>query len=225
MVADGGFCSQQMAKCMMPLLLDRKAHPPTTLTAVFSSERSRDPLSERELVARCQQGDTEAFEELYRQHSRSLYNVAYRMAGNAMDAEDLLQEIFILAYSKLRGFRGESSLRTWLYRLAVNRCLDHLRSRAARQSEQSVRLEENQSATTAPNDRETVRLRLDLERAIGSLPSSYRAAFILYDVEGFEHREVGEILGVAEGTSKSLVHKARRELRQLLSSSAVPKQV
>lgn len=207
----------------MPLLLDRKASPPATLATVFPSEPSRDSLSERELVARCQQGDVEAFEVLYRQHSRSLYNIAYRMAGNAPDAEDLLQEIFLLAYNKLRGFRGESSLRTWLYRLAVNRCLDHLRSRAARQRErESVPLEEGHSALT---DREAVRLRLDLERAIRSLPESYRAAFILYDVEGFEHREVGEILGVAEGTSKSLVHKARHQIRRFLSNSAVRTQV
>jgi RNA polymerase sigma-70 factor (ECF subfamily) len=207
---------------MMALLLDPKIAPPATLAAVFSSERSGERLSDPELVARCQRGEVEAFEVLYRQHSRSLYNLAYRMAGNPSDAEDLLQEIFLLAFSKLSGFRGESSLRTWLYRLAVNRCLDHIRSRSARQREQSVPLDEGHAAAS---DAGAIRVRLDLERAIGALPESYRAAFLLYDVEGFEHREVGQILGVAEGTSKSLVHKARHQIRQFLSNATTAKQV
>ncbi len=88
--------------------------------------------ADADLVARCRRGDAGAFEELYRQHAARLYNLAYRMLGNAADAEDLLQEIFLLAHRKLGSFRGQSALGTWLYRLATNQCLDHLRSKAVR---------------------------------------------------------------------------------------------
>src|SRR3982750_2258717 len=88
--------------------------------------------AELQLVERCRRGELGAFEEVYRQHSGRLYSLAMRMLGNPADAEDLLQEIFLAAHRKLESFRGESALGTWLYRLATNLCLDHLRSRAAR---------------------------------------------------------------------------------------------
>ncbi len=129
-----------------------------------------------------------------------------------------LQEIFLQAYSKLPSFEGRAAFGTWLYRLAVNRCLDHLRSGAAQR--QSVTRSLDDSAGLSPSTPpEPTTARLDLENAILQLPQSYRAAFLLYDVEGFGHREVADILGVAEGTSKSLVHKARLKLRELLGKS------
>ena len=85
-----------------------------------------------ELAARCRAGDTDAFEELYRQHARRLFSLVLRMVGSADDAEDLLQEVFLQAHRKLAGFRGESTLGTWLYRLTMNHCLDHLRGRQAK---------------------------------------------------------------------------------------------
>ena len=88
--------------------------------------------AEAELVARCRSGELDAFEDIYRQYSTRLYNLAYRMVGNAADADDLLQEIFLTAYRKLDTFRGDSALGTWLYRLGMNVCLDRLRSKAAR---------------------------------------------------------------------------------------------
>src|SRR3954447_10323573 len=87
---------------------------------------------EMALVERCRRGDLAAFEELYRAHAGKLFSIACRMVGNPTDAEDLLQEIFLSAHRKLDGFRGDSALGTWLYRLATNHCLDYLRSRAAR---------------------------------------------------------------------------------------------
>ena len=169
-----------------------------------------------ELAQRCRAGDGAAFEELYRQYSGRLFNLAWRMAGSSDAAEDLLQEIFLVVHRKLDGFRGESSLGTWLYRLAMNHCLDYLRGRQAKMSRATASLEDGETEPVATG-RVSVVARLDLERAIAGLPEGCRAAFLLHDVEGFEHREVGKILGISEGTSKSQVHKARLRLRAMLS--------
>ena len=184
------------------------------------SNRSEDSRSaEATLVARCVAGEAEAFKELYDAHATRLYNLAYRMAGTAVEAEDLLQEIFLQAFRKLSSYKGESTIGTWLYRLAVNLCLDRLRSRQGKMDRVTVALdgEGGQAGGPAVRRIDSVVLRLDLERAIEQLPASYKAAFLLHDVEGFEHHEVGAMLGIAEGTSKSLVHKARLRMRAVLS--------
>jgi len=170
------------------------------------------------LVERCRQGDLAAFEEVYRTHAGRLYSVAFRMLGNAADAEDLLQEIFLAAHRKLDSFRGESALGTWLYRLATNLCLDHLRSKAARAGHLTDALDDEPAVADRSSRglAERALARVDLERALAQLPEGCRAAFVLHDVEGLEHREVAEVLGIAEGTSKSQVHKARLRLRTLL---------
>lgn len=173
-----------------------------------------------ELAARCQRGDVDAFERLYRDHSGRLYNLAYRMSGAAADAEDLVQEMFLLAHRKLASFKGESSIGTWLYRLGVNLCVDHLRSSQHRKGRATESLDDDRdrgARLPASPTNEMTLTRLALERAIAELPASYRSAFVLHDIEGFAHGEVGEILGIAEGTSKSLVHKARMKLRQYLT--------
>jgi RNA polymerase sigma-70 factor, ECF subfamily len=170
------------------------------------------------LVDRCRRGDLGAFEELYRAHAGKLFSLACRMVGNPADAEDLLQEIFFSAHRKLEGFRGESALGTWLYRLATNHCLDYLRSRAARTNQATDTLDD-EAGNYEPGGRtlaEQTVTKMDLERALARLPDGCRAAFVLHDVQGLEHREVGEALGIAEGTSKSQVHKARLRLRALL---------
>lgn len=171
------------------------------------------------LVERCRQGDLGAFDEIYRAHSRRLYGVAVRMLGNPADADDMLQEIFLAAHRKLDSFRGESALGTWLYRLAVNLCLDHLRSRTGRTLHLTDALDDEPALPDAGSRglAERAVTKMDLERALAQLPEGCRTAFVLHDVQGLEHREVGEIMGIAEGTSKSQVHKARLRLRALLS--------
>ena len=155
------------------------------------------------------------FEAFYRTHAKRIYSLAYRFTGNAADAEELLQEIFLQAHRKLDSFRQEAALSTWLHRLAVNRCLDHLRSRAVRQNARTESLSDE--AWPQPRARASSPItRLDLERAIAQLPDGCRAAFVLHDVEGYEHREIAALLGVAAGTSKSQVHRARLRLRALL---------
>lgn len=174
--------------------------------------------TELDLVERCRRGELGAFETLYRQHSGRLFSLAVRMLGNPADAEDLLQEIFLTAHRKLESFRGDSALGTWLYRLAMNQILDHVRSRAARTGQMTDGLDDATLLADASGHRLADRAiaRIDLERALAELPEGCRAAFVLHDVEGLEHREVSEVLGIAEGTSKSQVHKARLRLRGLL---------
>ena len=147
--------------------------------------------------------------------ARGVFGLALRMLQNRADAEDLLQEIFLQAYDKIDKFEGRSAFGTWLYRLGVNRCLDHLRSRSAKERSRTEPL-----GPTLPGRVGIGTRNLELERAIGELPPSSRAAFLLHDVEGYEHKEVGEILGIAVGTSKSLVHRARMKLRTRLNPIA-----
>ena len=170
-----------------------------------------------QLAARIRAGDSVAFDELYQQHAGRLYNLAYRMAGATHEAEDLLQDVFLLVYRKLGSFRGESSLGTWLYRLAMNHCLDVLRSRSSRMGQHTDSLDDEHAAEPAAAPALGAVSRIDLDRAITRLPHACRAAFLLHDVEGFGHQEVGAILGISEGTSKSQVHKARLRIREYLA--------
>ena len=187
---------------------------PNAAPAVPASPRADDMA----LVERCRAGDLAAFEEVYKAHAGKLYSLACRMLGNPADAEDLLQEIFLAAHRKLDGFRGESALGTWLYRLATNQCLDFLRSRASRTSQVTDTLDDDPGVYEPGRSglAEQTVTKMDLERAVARLPDGCRAAFVLHDVQGLEHREVAAALGIAEGTSKSQVHKARVKLRALL---------
>ena len=181
-------------------------------------------MSEADLdvVRRCREGDPAAFEAMYRAQARRLFGLVSRMLGSAPEAEDVLQEIFVSAHRKMGGFRGDSTLGTWLYRIAVNHCLDHLRSRSARMARATESLDKDEAYEPAAVEPlvPTAISRIDLERAIAQLPEGCRAAFVLHDVEGLDHREVAETLGISEGTSKSQVHKARHRLRRLLSARA-----
>jgi RNA polymerase sigma-70 factor, ECF subfamily len=163
------------------------------------------------------QGPAEAgaFEDLYRQQASRIYSLACRIAGSPEDGEDLLQEIFLQAYRKLDSFKGDAAIGTWLYRLAVNHCLDYVRSRQAKMKKLTDSLDVETAAEPAAR-RETPIARLDLDRALERLPDGCREAFVLHDVEGLDHKEVAALLGIAEGTSKSQVFKARLKLRALL---------
>jgi RNA polymerase sigma-70 factor, ECF subfamily len=158
---------------------------------------------------------TDDFETIYRQHSPRVYTLACRMAGSSEDGEDLLQEIFLQAYRKLGSFKGDSTLGTWLYRLALNHCLDYVRSRQAKMKKTTDSLDADTGRDPVAR-RDTPVARIDLDRALERLPDGCREAFVLHDVEGYDHREVAELLGIAEGTSKSQVFKARLKLRALL---------
>ncbi len=169
---------------------------------------------DRVLVARCLRDEPAAFEDLYRRFSPRVYSLACRLSGSPIDGEDLLQEIFLLVHRKLGSFKGDAALGTWIYRLATNCCLDFLRSRHHRLEQVTEEFDEAAAPRREGPRREVDKL--DLERAIAQLPPGYRAAFVLHDVEGLDHAEVAQMLGIAEGTSKSQVHKARMKMRDLL---------
>lgn len=175
-----------------------------------------DTMSERELVARAKDGEVDAFEALYRKHEKRTYGLCLRMVGDPSRAEDLTQEAFVRAWEKLGSFRGKSAFSTWLHRLTVNLVLGEIRSRS-RRKEMGVETEELQ---VVPDPRPTPlpESGIDLERAIGMLPSQARTVFALHDIEGFRHSEIADALGIAVGTSKAHLHRARRILRQVLQS-------
>ena len=171
------------------------------------------------LAARLRDGDVTAYEELYRRHGARLYNLAFRMLGQAADAEDLLQETFLQVFRRIDTFKGDAAFGTWLYRMTTNLCLDRLRSKMGKSERQTSSLDDVREWRFAGKGTLDGGVkRIDLERAIATLPEACRAAFVLHDVEGFEHQEVGRMLGVSDGTSKSQVHKARMRIRAFLLS-------
>ncbi|HZT58403.1 MAG TPA: RNA polymerase sigma factor [Pyrinomonadaceae bacterium] len=171
------------------------------------------------LARRVAGGDEAAFEEVYRIHHRRVYGLCLRMTQNVAEAEDITQEVFILLHRKAGSFRGESQFNTWLYRLTVNQVLMRFRKSKARREDALDGVEARPGETFGAGRPNTSQLadRIALDSALAQLPPGYRAAFILHDVEGYEHEEVAQILGCAVGTSKSQLHKARVKLRKILA--------
>ena len=165
-------------------------------------------------VQRAQEGDPDAFEAVYRAHAGRVYALCYRMAGDAERARELTQDVFIRAWEKLSTFRGESAFGTWLHRLAVNVVLMDERL-AARRAEDCIEGDEGE-ARQLPSREAPAGLRMELDEAIASLPPIARQVLVLFDVEGYEHREIGTLLRIAEGTSKAHLFRARRMLREKL---------
>jgi RNA polymerase sigma-70 factor (ECF subfamily) len=170
--------------------------------------------SEKADVRRAAVGDHDAFERLYRDHVGRVYSLAVRMSGQE-DAEDLVQEVFLRAWSKLDTFRGEAHFGTWLYRLAVNHILRR-RSTRQRREERRVPWAGVVDGVAAPRKRASAEA-LDLERALERLPARAREVFVLFDVEGWSHEDVADALGVTVGTSKSQLHRARMLMREELN--------
>lgn len=166
-------------------------------------------------MARAQAGDVAAFEDLYRRHVSRVYGLCCRLAGDGLRAEELAQDVFVRAWQKLASFRGESAFSTWLYPMTVNVALSERRSRRRRLSR--VMPTDDLTPFDKPSGRrEGPESRIDLERALDTLPDGARAVFVLHDVEGLKHHEIAEKTGVATGTSKAQLHRARRLLREAL---------
>ena len=185
-------------------------------------QQTDDGLSEAEAIERAKQGDAEAFQALYDRHRRRVYSLCLRMTANTAEAEDLAQEAFLQLFRKIGTFRGESAFSTWLHRLSVNVVLMHLRKKSL----PVVSLEETTQNTEENSPKkdfgaEDLSLagsidRLQLQKAVESLPPGYRTIFVLHDVEGYEHNEIAGIVGCSIGNSKSQLHKARMKLRDIL---------
>ncbi len=169
---------------------------------------------ERAWIRKAQTADSAAFEALYRMHVDKVYGLCLRMTGNVAEAEDCTQDVFIQAWSKLNNFRGESAFGTWLHRVAVNTVLGRMRK--SRREQDRIRAVAD-DATTPESIGDSGGFR-DLEQAINELPSGARHVFVLHAVYGYSHDETSEMLGIAEGTSKAQLHRARRLLAQQLKT-------
>jgi RNA polymerase sigma factor (sigma-70 family) len=161
-------------------------------------------------------GDRRAFQRLYHLHVGRVHGAVFRLSGyDHARAEDLTQEAFVRAWQKLPSFRHESAFGTWLYRLAVNVALMDIRARGA----DPVSMVDDEHLPDTGQTPFCAAEREELERAIGLLPARARAVFVLHDVEGWRHEEIGNELGMAIGTSKAQLHRARGLLRKLLGSA------
>ena len=191
---------------------------PTPLTAE-SDTLPFDAGEDAVLVRRAASADTTAFEALYRRHHRRVHGVIVRLVGQAgARAEDLTQEAFVRAWQALPTFRFESAVSTWLHRLAVNTALMELRSRRSRPLADDD--EDALDAVPMPDTAGHAMLGRDLERAVATLPPRARAVLVLHDVEGWKHEEIAEELGMAVGSSKAQLHRARGLLRTRIGEAA-----
>lgn len=197
---------------------------PMTATVIdIRANQSEDERSDEQLVSLARTGDTRAFETLYRRHNARLYAVCLRLTADTAAAEDCVQEAFVNAWNALGNFAGDSRFSTWLHRIAVNQALGlkrkwkrrnaHLKLVSAHSDEDGEIIDPlDRVAAPTPDDA----AQLDLEQAIAELPEQARKVFVLVSLHGFTHEEAGDALGVAAGTSKAQLHRARQLLKQRL---------
>lgn len=184
-----------------------------------SVEAPRLVVGDDGLVDRARKGDVDAFELLYRQHSGRVYALCLRLAADPVVARELTQDTFVRAWEALPRFRADASITTWLHRIAVNAMLERQRGERRRTSRVSLVDDEEEGdariagVVAAPD----VATAIDLERAIGALPPGVRRAFVLHDVEGYTHEEIATMTGLAAGTLRAQLHRARQLLMRALS--------
>ena len=178
----------------------------------------RAPTPDSVLARRAAEGDVEAYEALYRANVGRVFALCLRMSRDGREAEELVQDVFVKVWQKLGSFRAESAFSTWLHRVAVNVVIERMRGHG--------RWRERHDAEVDPNELESSRFTqlegadVDLERAIGTLPERARLVFLLHDLEGHKHREIAEMTGIAVGTCKAHLHRARQLLRTRLEGEA-----
>jgi RNA polymerase sigma-70 factor, ECF subfamily len=176
-----------------------------------------NPLDDTTLVARVKAGDMAAARELYDAHAGHVYRLIYRLAGESDLADDCMQDTFIRVFQRIGEYRGEASIGTWIRKVAASVTLNSLRSsKRFRSREVTLELADSVEAVGTGDPH----LRARLKQAIADLPEHYRLVFIMYDVEGYSHEEIGKVLGLNEGTSKARLSRARARLRRALSDFA-----
>lgn len=164
------------------------------------------------LIEECKRGNSQAQFRLYNQYSKAMYNLAYRMTNNREDAEDILQETFIDCFRNIGTFRFESTFGAWLKTILINRSINHLKKKKI-----NLILQENVPETIAEDDEDEIKYDIGkVFKCIEILPDGYRVILTLYLLEGYDHTEISQILGISESTSKSQYSRAKDKLRKML---------
>jgi RNA polymerase sigma-70 factor (ECF subfamily) len=185
----------------------------------FPSTIGEEKAATLDCIRRAQAGDVDAFEVLYRENSGRVYALCIRLkGGDRSDATELMQDVFVKAWRRLPTFRGDSAFSSWLHRMAVNTMLENARS-DRRRTARVLSMEDTSLLPGAAARSSSIDLKMDMEEAVASLPRGARLAFVLHDVEGYQHQEIAEQLGVSVGTVKAQLHRARRLLRARLEGT------
>ncbi len=187
----------------------------------LQARKTPDPLNyaatHQEIIDNCRQGNRQAQFELYRLYSKAMYNICLRMLKDEMDAEDILQNSFVDVFSKLHTFQHQSAIGAWIKRIVINNCINFLKKR--RLDIQELTDNHTNVKEERPNEVPDVKLTVEqVNQAVHLLPDGYRVVFTLYMFEGYDHREISEILNVSEATSKSQYSRAKRKLKEILIS-------
>jgi len=183
----------------------------------------REARRDAELVERLKKGDTKALDELYQRHREPAYGIAYRLVGSREDALDVIQESFIHVLRGIQTFRGQSSFRTWLYRIVTHASLDYRRWRSLRATEsldsegaiEPIDASGQRSPADTAADRD---LAAAIDKALANVSEKNRAALVLFAIEGMSYKEIADVLGISVGTVMSRIFNARQRLRELLAS-------
>jgi RNA polymerase sigma-70 factor (ECF subfamily) len=191
------------------------------MDALTASAVTTMPDADRDLIERHRYGDETAFEEIYDRFGEMVYNLALRLSGEPEEAADLTQDAFLKIHRHLNGFRGRSTLRTWIYRVAINCCRSRYRRQRAWRTRfvlgQHAGLEQLPDRRRDPEERAIAQRTGELvENALGSLPRIYREAVYLRDIEGLTYEEIAQVLGLRLGTVRSRIARGRDRLRGLL---------
>lgn len=174
----------------------------------------------RELVEKCKRGNREAHFELYRLYSKAMYNICLRMVKSEWDAEDILQNSFVDIFSKLHTFKFQSSIGAWIKRIVINNCINHIKKNKLFFEE----LAPKHSHIVQEEHFEDYGMDVKLvKHAITELPDGYRIVFTLYLMEGYDHKEIAQILGITEATSKSQYSRARKKIKEIIKSKRFTK--
>ena len=174
------------------------------------------------LVVECKQGSKKACYELYKLYSKAMLNVAFRIVGNIAEAEDVLQEAFLDAFSKVKDFRQDTTFGLWLKQIVVNRSINLLRKRKLEIIELEGDALENIADEDAEDDEEVQYKAALVKDAIKELPEGYRLVISLYLLEGYDHEEIGQILNISEKTSRTQFLRAKRKLIEILNKKGIP---
>ena len=199
------------------ILIPVRFHGTKTLLIRYSYMAVMPPQDENYLIQQFKDGDPSTFEWIVLKYQDKIYNLCRYLLGNPQDAEDAAQDVFIKAYRKLKDFRPESSLYTWLYRIGVNTCLDHKRKFRPEPFKDQSMAEDLPSAEPSPERRyQSKEIGQTIQSALEQLSKKSRAVIVLKEVEGLSYEEIAEVLKTSIGTIKSRISRAREELRRLL---------